>query len=139
MLRIRSKDLDDIVYHCVREQPIEACGILSGKSAKVDASVVREVLKIYRCLNELNSRTEYRIAGEEQIRVFDDIENSGSEVLGFYHSHPCTDSQPSSIDKEKGNYIGYSHVIVSLCPTKVSSWVLEEDGFKEEQIHIVPD
>jgi proteasome lid subunit RPN8/RPN11 len=86
MLRIRWKDLDDIVYHCVREQPIEACGILSGKSGKVDGSVVREVLKVYRCMNEFNSRTEYRIAGEEQLRVFDEIENSGSEVLGLSFS-----------------------------------------------------
>jgi len=139
MLLIRLKDVNEIIAHSKEEQPNEACGILAGRITKIDGKVMREVLRVYKCKNELNSPIEYRISGEEQLRAFNEIEKSGLDLLGFYHSHPHTDSRPSSIDKERGNYIGYSYMIVSLSPVKVSSWVLEEDGFKEEEIYIIPD
>jgi len=137
MIRIRSRDIDDMISHCEKEQPTEACGILAGRIIKMNGDVVKEVLKAYRCKNELNSLTEYRINAEEQLQVFDEIDSSGLDLLGFYHSHPYTNSHPSSIDRERGNYFGYSYVIISLHPTRVSSWILEEDGFKEEKISVV--
>jgi len=137
MIRIGSRDIDDIISHSENEQPVEACGILAGRIIKMNGGVVKEVLKVYRCKNELNSLTEYRINAEEQLKVFDEIDRSGLDLLGFYHSHPYTNSHPSLIDRERGNYFGYSYVIVSLRPKKVSSWVLEEDGFKEEMISVV--
>jgi len=139
MLRIRSKDLDDIVSHCRREAPVEACGILGGRVTKADGAIIRDVLRVYMCRNELDSPTEYRIGGEEQIQAFTDIERSGMELLGFYHSHPQGDARPSPIDRERGNYIGYSYVIVSLSPTRVSSWVLGQEGFMEEEVQVIPD
>jgi proteasome lid subunit RPN8/RPN11 len=139
MIRIRTKDVKGIISHCEKEQPIEACGILAGKITRIDGAVVKEVLKVYTCRNELNSPTEYRINAEEQLQIFDEIDRSGLDLLGFYHSHPYTNSQPSPIDKERGNYFGYSYVIVSLQPAKVSSWILEEDGFKEEEISTISD
>ena len=139
MIRIKSAGINDIISHSDKEQPIEACGVLAGRIIKVNGKVVKEVLKLYKCKNELNSPTEYRINAEEQFQVFDDIDRSGLDLLGFYHSHPCTNSRPSSIDKERGNYFGYSYLIVSLHPTKASSWILEEDGFKEEEINIISD
>ena len=139
MLRIRSKDLDEIVSHCRRETPVEACGILGGRVTKADGAIVRDVLKVYTCGNELDSATEYRISGEEQIQAFIDIERSGMELLGFYHSHPRGGAMPSQVDRERGNYIGYSYMIVSLSPTKVSSWVLGNEGFREEEVQVIPD
>ncbi len=139
MIRIRLEDINDMISHSDKEQPIEACGILAGRIVKMNGEVVKEVLKVYKCKNALNSPTEYRIDAEEQLQVFDEIDRSALDLLGFYHSHPYTDARPSSIDKERGNYYGHSYLIVSLYPTKVFSWVLEEDGFKEEEIHIISD
>jgi len=139
MIEIRSKDISEIISHSEMERPIEACGILAGRITEASGAVVKEVLKVYRCRNELNSQTEYRIGAEEQLRVFDEIDRSGLDLLGFYHSHPYGSPQPSSIDRERGNYFGYSYLIVSLSPMAVTSWILEEDGFKEEEVRIVSD
>jgi len=139
MIRIIYKDTKDMVSHAEKESPIEACGILAGRIVKTDGTAVKEVLKVYRCRNELYSQTEYRIDAEEQLRIFNEIETSGLDLLGFYHSHPYGQPRPSQIDEARGNYYGYSYVIVSLFPTKISSWILEEDGFREEELLIVSD
>lgn len=136
MIKIRLGDLENIIDHCKEELPLEACGILAGK--KRGLSGVKEVLKIYRCRNELNSPTEYGIGAEEQFKIFSEIDDLGLDLLGFYHSHSYSFSRPSSIDEERANYFGHSYMIVALHPTKISSWVLEKKGvFKEEEIRII--
>lgn len=141
MIKLRLRDLENIILHCKEEWPIEACGVLAGKIEDKNGVVAKRVLKVYNCRNELNSSTEYRIGAEEQFRIFSEIDGLGLDLLGFYHSHtsyPYTTSGPSSIDEERANYYGYSYVIVALYPTKVSSWTLEKEGvFKEEEIRII--
>jgi proteasome lid subunit RPN8/RPN11 len=137
MLRIRRRELDEIICHSKREDPVEACGILAGKTTGVDGTPIRDVLKVYQCRNELDSPTEYRIEPEQQLRIFDEIEEAGLDLVGFYHSHPRGNPRPSSIDRERANYVGYSYLIVSLNPERISSWFLDEFGFKEEEIQTV--
>lgn len=137
MIRIRSCDLENIITHCLEENPIEACGVLAGYIKDPSGRIEKNVKKVYRCRNELKSSVEYRIEAEEQFKIFSKIEDSSLDLLGFYHSHPSTRSEPSTIDRERANYCGCSYVIVSLHPTKVSSWVLAKTGvFAEEDICI---
>ncbi len=68
---------------------------------------------------------------------FQEIEKMHFCLIGFYHSHP-SESRPSSIDKAKANYYGYSYLIVALHPLNTSSWVLEDNGeFTEEAIQVI--
>lgn len=133
MIKIRLRDLSNIVSHCREEDPIEACGVLAGKIE----DEVKNVLKVYKCENELKSPSEYRIETEEQFKIFSEIEDLGLDLLGFYHSHPTTFSEPSTIDKERAKYIGYSYMIISLHPIKVSSWILENIGIFKEEIQTI--
>jgi proteasome lid subunit RPN8/RPN11 len=137
MLRIRRRELDEIICHSKREDPVEACGILAGKTTGADGTPIKDVLKVYQCRNELDSPTKYRIEPEQQLRIFDEIEEAGLDLVGFYHSHPRGNPRPSSIDRERANYVGYSYLIVSLNPERISSWFLDEFGFKEEEIQTV--
>ncbi|MDQ1279209.1 MAG: [CysO sulfur-carrier protein]-S-L-cysteine hydrolase [Thermoproteota archaeon] len=141
MIRIKLSDLEKIFFHCSEELPIEACGILAGKNRSCEGVAIKEVLKVYNCKNELYSPTEFRIRAEEQFKIFSEIEDLDLRLLGFYHSHvshPYTFSRPSSVDEERANYIGYSHLIITLNPKKVSSWILENKGiFKEEVIETI--
>jgi len=114
MIKIKLRDLENIISHCKEESSIEACGILAGKIEDSDEIIVKEVLKVYGCRNELNSPTEYRIGAEEQFRIFSEIDDLGLDLLGFYHSHPHTFSRPSSIDKKRANYYGCSYMIIFL-------------------------
>jgi len=141
MIKIRRRDLENVLSHCSDENPIEACGILAGTIKASSEGRIKEVLKVYHCRNELNSPTEYRIDAEEQFKVFSEIDAIELDLLGFYHSHVShtyKSPKPSSIDRDRANYIGYSYMIVALHPTRVSSWILEKKGvFKKEEICIL--
>lgn len=137
MIEIGFRDLESIVSHCKEVFPVEACGILAGKMEELSGVIVKKVLKVYHSRNELNSRVEYRINAEEQFRIFNEIEDSGLTLLGFYHSHPNAFPKPSSVDEERANYYECFYLIVALKLIKISSWILEKKGvFKEEEIHI---
>lgn len=135
---LRSTDFETIVSHCKRAEPNEACGILAGKIRDCDEKIVKEVLRVYLCKNELNSPIEYKIGAEEQFKIFSEINDAGLDLLSFYHSHPKTSSKPSMIDAKRANYVGYSYLILSLHPRKISSWILEKKGiFKKERLKII--
>ncbi len=141
MIKIKRSDLENILSQCSDENPIEACGILAGTIITSNGDLIKEVLKVYHCKNVLNSSTEYRIGAEEQFKIFSEIDAVELDLLGFYHSHVSNQhisSKPSSIDRDRANYVGYSYMIVTLHPTKVSSWILEKKGvFKKEEICIL--
>jgi proteasome lid subunit RPN8/RPN11 len=135
---LRSKDFETIVSHCREEDPIEACGIIAGQIRHCDGEIVKEVLRIYLCKNELQSPIEYKIGAEDQLRIFQEINDDGLDLLGFYHSHPHTSSDPSKIDEKRANYVGYSYLILSLHPLQISSWILEQkEFFTKEEINII--
>ena len=120
-LILRSKDFETIVSHCKEEEPIEACGIIAGQIIECDEKIEKQVNKIYLCKNESHSPIEYKIGAEEQLRIFTEINANCLDLLGFYHSHPNTSSNPSKIDEKRANYVGYSYLILSLHPIKISS------------------
>lgn len=137
MLKIKVTDLIRIVTHCRTEAPIETCGIVAGNIRPVNGALGKYIHTVYRCRNVLNSPTEYLIGAEEQLFIFQEIEKTHASLIGFYHSHP-SDSRPSSIDKARSNYYGYSYLIVALQPINLTSWVLEDNGeFSEEAIHVI--
>jgi proteasome lid subunit RPN8/RPN11 len=140
MLIIPRNILDEIVIHCEQEQPIEACGILAGAIKKTESKQVKTVTKIYSCQNELHSTTRYKISAEEQYHAFIDIEEQGLTLIGFYHSHPQGSTAPSTIDKKLANYIGYSYLIITLNPIKVTAWIFQKDQeFTPELLSIIDD
>ncbi|MEE8168517.1 MAG: M67 family metallopeptidase [Candidatus Hydrothermarchaeales archaeon] len=122
-----------LIAHAQREAPKEACGILAGVSTKD-----KFVEQVYECKNIAFSNARYEISPEELLRVITEIEESGLEVLGFYHSHPMALSEPSAVDEATATWPGHSYVVVSL-PSKipVTSWIWDEkEGFIEEKVEI---
>jgi proteasome lid subunit RPN8/RPN11 len=128
-LILHSKDFKTLITHCKSEDPNEACGIIAGQIRDYKGKIVKEVLRIYHCINELQSPVEYKIGAEEQLRIFIELNDNNLNLLGFYHSHPNTSSKPSKIDEKRANYIGYSYLILSLHPLILSSWILEKKGY----------
>ena len=138
MLIIPRNILDEIIIQCEQEQPIEACGILAGAIVKTESKQVKTVTKIYSCHNEFHSTTRYKIPAEEQFHAFIDIEEQGLKLIGFYHSHPQGSTTPSTIDKKLANYIGYSYLIITLNPIKVTAWIFQKDQeFTPESLSIL--
>jgi len=96
--------------HCNRVAPREACGALLGRW---DTRYVQEV----RALTNVESGdSHYRIDEDELLSLFaevDGYEPGGMEVLGWFHSHPRTSSQPSELDLQMA-VPGFVYAIVGL-------------------------
>ena len=126
-----------IVEHAERESPKEACGILAG-----DIGEGKVVKKVYECGNvDPSPSTHYTIDPKEQLEILEEIDGSGTELIGFYHSHPQGPELPSDVDSGRAAWSGYSHVIISLAPgVSITSWIPEEgEGFVKEDIKIVEE
>lgn len=106
MIEIPEKTIAEMIAHARQEAPLEACGILGGKSGRV--------LKLYPARNAARSPVSYRLFPEEQYRIFMDIEARAWELVGIYHSHPSTPAIPSFVDHREAHYPESSYVLISL-------------------------
>lgn len=88
-----------------RVAPQEACGLLAGQGAMVEA--------VIPVTNELHSNVRFRMDPAEQIRAFLEIERQGWELIGIYHSHPAGPDVPSQTDKSEAYYPECVYIILS--------------------------
>ncbi len=127
---LRKVDLDTIVQHCQDSFPIEACGILLG--TKEDDS--KMVTIVFPADNILRSETEYEINPQEQLDVFMKADELSLEVVGYYHSHPYWQAQPSSTDKSRANQLNCSYIIYSNMDDEVRSFHWDGLEFRAEEL-----
>jgi proteasome lid subunit RPN8/RPN11 len=106
-MRLTVKQKDEIIQHAKDSRPHEACGILAGKSGRVE--------KVYKMKNT-SDRPEicYFMEPKEQLTVMKEMRNSGMEMIGIYHSHTGSDAYPSARDLELAFYPESAYLIVSL-------------------------
>jgi len=97
---------DDIVAHARSEFPNECCGLLSGKDLTV--------ADVHRMKNVEASPVLYVMDPREQLRVFDDIDRQGADLVAIYHSHTRSAPYPSATDVRMAFYPESLYVIVSL-------------------------
>lgn len=106
MLRIPRSIYEGMVEHAKKEWPLECCGILGGSEETVK--------KDFELSNIEKSATRYVVSPEEQLRVFEELEEESMELIAIYHSHPHTIPFPSEWDVEMAFYPGVTSIIISL-------------------------
>ncbi len=104
-LYLRVEDARRILAHVQAEWPLEACGLLGG--------IGRQVLAVYPTRNELASPVRYRVHPEDLIRVIQELEARGWELVGIYHSHPHGPPAPSATDVAEAYYPEAVYVIAA--------------------------
>jgi proteasome lid subunit RPN8/RPN11 len=120
------RDLHDaMVAHCVRESPLESCGILGGVSPRVSS--------LHPLRNELASETRYNAAPQDLIEAHIALRQSEAEILAIYHSHPQWHAVPSQTDLDLNHYGPVPRIIVSLSgkTPEVRVWRLDAVSFHE--------
>lgn len=131
ILRISRRDMDEILRHAAECFPAECCGILAG--GKIEAEYI--VDRVYPTRNILESSFEYRVDPEEQVKIFEDAEANGLEVIGFYHSHPMGEAYWSSVDEERSKlWPGYMFLIVSPKTDSFRAYLRKENETVEVQV-----
>ena len=85
-----------MVSHARTEFPNEACGVVAGRDGRA--------LRVYPMRNAEASPVVYRFDEREQLRVFNEIDRKGWDMLAFFHSHTHTDAYPSPTDRAEAHW-----------------------------------
>lgn len=130
MIILNKNLLSEMEDHAREEGPDEACGILAGIEDRVE--------RVYPCKNvSENPSSSYAISPEQLLEIFNDVEDRGLEILGFYHSHPTGPASPSNVDHSTATWHSHSYVI--LHPDGIGSWIWDEEKgqFIKEEIQVI--
>jgi proteasome lid subunit RPN8/RPN11 len=95
-MEIPSAMVDDMVAHARAGLPNEACGVLAGANGRPE--------RVFPMRNAEASPVVYRFDGNEQLRVFAEIEDNGWELLAIFHSHTHTEAYPSPTDRAQAHW-----------------------------------
>jgi [CysO sulfur-carrier protein]-S-L-cysteine hydrolase len=106
MIELESVFFKEIVEHGLREFPNEACGLLAGKNGRP--------VKVFTMRNADASPASYRLDPKEQLKVFDEIDEEGLDLLGIYHSHTHSEAYPSETDRQQAFYPDAYYLLLSL-------------------------
>jgi proteasome lid subunit RPN8/RPN11 len=114
-----------MVAHCLREKPLECCGLLGG--------VAPVVSSIHPLRNADSSPVRYTADPRDAIDAIVSLRNRGAEILAIYHSHPHSAAIPSQTDLRENYWGEMPRIIVSLAGAEpdVRIWRLGPDTFEQ--------
>ena len=112
--------------------PNECCGALIG----ID-NVVKETVALPNTTED-GPRHRFLVSAQDYRAAERQAAESGSRLIGFYHSHPDHPARPSQYDLDHA-WPTFAYVIMAVEkgePGAMTSWRLREDRsvFDEEQI-----
>jgi [CysO sulfur-carrier protein]-S-L-cysteine hydrolase len=122
--------LDEMTAHCLRELPMEGCGLLIGHRER------GQVLEVVPTRNSAASSRLYAVDSLDFLRADRAAESAGLEVIGVFHSHTHTDPYPSPTDVAQAPDPGWHYAIVSLrhqVPS-IRSYRIEQAEVREEPV-----
>jgi proteasome lid subunit RPN8/RPN11 len=132
---IPATTVDAIRRHLADEYPREGCGLLVGR----DRSDERRVEYAIPARNHAAETTRrYSIAPEEFLVAEQEARARGLEVVGFYHSHPDLEPEPSPSDAAEA-WPHYTYLIVGVRrggSDTMAAWRMDGRGFVHEALRV---
>jgi len=116
-----------LIAHAREGDPEEVCGILAGRGETVE-----RVFRVRNTADEIGSdqgvfrdresgqpspglrRVHYYMDPKDQLRVYNEIDDLGLDLIGYYHSHTHTEARPSPTDVRLATDLAAYYVLVSL-------------------------
>jgi proteasome lid subunit RPN8/RPN11 len=142
MIEITNDLRDEMVEHAIRAFPNEACGLLSGYWAAGDGGPAANgsvpparAERFHPMTNADASPVTYRLDAREQLKVTEEIEDAGRDLVGIVHSHTHSEAYPSETDRQQAFYPDAHYLLVSLLDraNPVLRGYSIRDGVIEEQ------
>jgi proteasome lid subunit RPN8/RPN11 len=126
--------------------PDEVCGILAGRDGAIS-----QVFPIRNTADEVDAESgvfrdrdsgvatggrrpvHYYMDPRDQLRVYNELDELGLDVIGYYHSHTHTEARPSPTDIRLATDLSPFYVLVSLThEPNVRAWrILKADPADE--------
>lgn len=97
---------EELVAHAIADLPNECCGMLSGADGLAR--------RVHRATNAEGSPFMYVMDGREQLRIMDEIDDAGEDLIAIYHSHTRSAAYPSRTDVELAFFPDTLYLIVSI-------------------------
>lgn len=126
----------ELLAHARTGDPDEVCGILGGRDG-----VVERVFPVRNTADEVTADSgvfrdratgeasegrrpmDYYMDPRDQLRVYNQLDELGLDVVGYYHSHTHTEARPSATDIRLATDLSSVYVLVSLTQQpKVRAW-----------------
>lgn len=85
-----------LLAHASKWSPNESCAILFGRIEE-GKNIVEEV---FLAENTDESPVNFTISNEELLKAYKMAEQKKLDIVGIFHSHPNSDTLPSSTDKK---------------------------------------
>src|SRR5688500_8070666 len=85
-----------LIAVCRQHYPYEACGILAGEAQFGNLPFANVVLSIRN--QSATPKTSFRFQPDEWVQTYFNMQKNQQKLVGFFHSHPCTEAQPSPKD-----------------------------------------
>ncbi len=117
--------LDAMIIQAETEDPIEACGLLSGQG--------RIAQEIHELTNADDSEDHFTMLPAEQFAVAKKVRAAGTEILAVYHSHPSSPAYPSAEDIR----LAFTPNVVYLILSLATPWRPELRGFRIHEGNVV--
>lgn len=105
-MRIARALADELVAHARQDMPNECCGLIAGRDG--------EATRVIRTTNTDASPFMYVMDPMEQMRLMEEMEDAGEELVAIYHSHTRSAAYPSRTDVDLAFFPEPLYVIVSL-------------------------
>jgi proteasome lid subunit RPN8/RPN11 len=112
-MKLSQQLLHQIHRHLESGYPNEACGFMLGKDG-----VITEIVPADNQRTD-SARNRYLIDHLLYVKVQNEADKRGMDLMGIYHSHPDVAARPSQFDLEQA-WPDFSYLIVSV---RKGSWL----------------
>lgn len=126
-ISIPAPHIQQMRQHVIQCVPEEACGLVAGSNGCS--------LEIYPMENVLKSPVRFLMNPEQQLRIFQLLEDRGWDLLAIYHSHPNGPPTPSDTDVAETYYSDAVSLIWSITG---DDWGCRAFVFQDGSFHEIP-
>jgi len=121
-IEVASSALETMRGQAALAHPRECCGILLGHENRIEAALpARNV--------HPEPERHFEIDPQALFNAFRTARSGGPQVLGYYHSHPVGEAEPSGTDQQRALRDGSIWAIIA--GLEVRLWSDDETGFAE--------
>ncbi|MEO8258397.1 MAG: M67 family metallopeptidase [Acidobacteriota bacterium] len=130
-VRFKRGVLEAVATHAHDTLPAECCGLLIGSA--------NDIVDAVRADNLSDDPNRYWLDPKAHIAARRGARERGLEVVGFYHSHPHSEPEPSSADLAEATYPGYLYLIVRPLTAGVKARLFRLEGGAFSEVAVSGD
>ena len=123
---------EQMVEQGLAEFPNECCGLIAGSEGRA--------VKVFPMVNADASPVTYRLEPRQQLKVQDEMDEAGWDLMAIYHSHTHSEAYPSETDRRQAFYPDSYYLVLSLSDRDnpvLRAFRIVDGEISEEELEIV--